>query len=192
MFLCPGAVAGLIEYQFSYSPSAGVIEPFAFTITSTGFIEQGPLSFMPFSITDGVSTWIMTQGVAGDMLTQIQPGVFAPGGWCFGFATAEGASVSLSPPCSASSFGSDDGGMVMGFGAPGPLILPDATGTYIDPFASINTINGVLITESVGTITLTVSDAPEPRTVFTVGFALVAIAVVRRKTLRFASLTRGR
>jgi hypothetical protein len=88
-FLCSNALlAGTLDYNFSFIPEppfSGTIEPFSFTVTSPTYIDgPGPLSFAPFSFTDGADVWTMTEGAVN--LYRLDPADPIPGA-CFEFAT---------------------------------------------------------------------------------------------------------
>lgn len=69
-------------YQFTFSPKdlpgnvGNTIRPVTFSFTSPTFLTAGPLNFTTFQITDGTSSWTLTDGVAT-----------VDGAYCFNFGT---------------------------------------------------------------------------------------------------------
>src|SRR5258707_391050 len=63
-----------VRYGFSYTPTAGPIQAFAFDLTFDDFISPGPFSFEPFSATDNLSVWTFDHAVACNVV-QVGAGV---------------------------------------------------------------------------------------------------------------------
>lgn len=167
VFLYPDTVfAGSIEYDFSFMPTSGPFQPFSFVIVSPTFLDQEPLSFTPFSYTDGTNTWTMAQGSTADLYN---PGDIQNQATCFEFATATAGSVS---PCSSEAQEPNGGDILMSFGY--IASFPMGIGTYSHT-GIVAGIMGPLLESSPGTVTLTVSEVPEPRTTLALGLALGAL-----------------
>ena len=78
----PAARASLL-YQFSYTSPTPTLNSFSFSLASPTFITSGSPAFTPFTVTDGTTSWTMTQ----DLVVQ------ANGFSCFEFGTAYGATL---------------------------------------------------------------------------------------------------
>jgi hypothetical protein len=74
------AVADSLTYTFNFDAKGGV-DPFTVSFTTPSFVTSGQsITFTPSNITDGTSTWSITQGEA----SQLGSG----GPACLEFATA--------------------------------------------------------------------------------------------------------
>lgn len=194
---------GSLAYTFSYTETSGSVQSFSFTMFSQAFIGPGTPAFTPFAITDGSTAITITQEVVG-----VSPGgtiLFPAGDGCFGFGTPTvdlsmymgcGWAVPANGPLPASALTID---------IPGGL--PSTTGVFPNLI-----FDGIAFTGSApngdafynccdepptGSLRLTVSQVPEPRS-----FALGAIGVVmiglillarrcRRVKVRWARIAAG-
>jgi PEP-CTERM motif len=165
--LFAGPARADLEYQFSVTPLFGSIQPFSFSFTSAAFLADGDVpTFTPFTVTDGVSSWTLTQGVVN------QSGI-----GCFEFGTTSDSTLL---PCSAGVDSSPPGAaMLLSLNSP----LPTATGVYGLGFSAfITDPNG--FTELGGTLdvtSLSPSAIPEPTSIGLLGIVLAVVGWTLRK-----------
>jgi hypothetical protein len=176
IFFADSVFAGPVQYDFSYTPTTGPIQPFAFQLLSNnGFIVGEPplgitplsdcCGFNPFSFTDGTNSWLMLEGLAVD-----------PG--CFVFDTFVGQFAGRH--CAAAPFSSGSG--VLTVGLPGGF-LPKSTGTFLVG-ATATGLTGEpfpIRVQGTGTVSLTVTDVPEPATYAMVALGLLGVLLIRSK-----------
>jgi hypothetical protein len=55
-----------VQYNFAFTPSFGALHPFSFQVTACA-LGPGPLNFAPFNVTDGTTTWAITNGQVIDL-----------------------------------------------------------------------------------------------------------------------------
>jgi hypothetical protein len=140
-------------------------------------VGVGPISFDPFTFTDGTTTWTMTRGVAGENYVSM----------CFLFAAA-GPTSEISEQCSASTGPPDGATFFTSFtNYPAPILppprLPSSPGIYRTPFGGFSVYMGDPPgISSTGTVTLTVSGTsavPEPGAFPLIAAGLVALLAFR-------------
>ncbi|HVZ60059.1 MAG TPA: PEP-CTERM sorting domain-containing protein [Terriglobales bacterium] len=139
-------------YAFSFTTTGGPdfglpIQSFSFSFTVPTFVVANNATlistFTPFNITDGITTWTITQALAGNNTHD-----------CFLFGSA--GAILDGPGCG----GSTPLNQVLMRFDPGLFLYPTATGTSSDS-GSINFANGITF----GTWSLVVSDVTRPTTV---------------------------
>ena len=87
-----------VTYSFSYVSADGLIQPFSFQVHTTDFLTPGPFAIDPFTFTDGLHSWTMTQAQACKFTSSGIPSGVGE----FEFGTA---GSTLRPGCSGSSYG---------------------------------------------------------------------------------------
>jgi hypothetical protein len=129
------AQASSAQYNYAFSAAPAGFTPFSFSFDVPALLQAGdPFSFAPFSVSDGTSSWLITQGASTALDTQ---------GRCFLFSTAgvglpNGANTqcSLGTPAGGANFWVFDGG----------TSLPTTTGTtggwYVQVFADGSLASG--------------------------------------------------
>jgi hypothetical protein len=173
-FFADSVFAGPVQYDFSYTPTTGPIQPFTFQIVSSnGFIVGGPpgitpLSFVPFSFTDGTNRWEMLEGLAVDL-------------GCFVFDTLFGQFGGRNCTLAPLSIGSG----VLRVDLPNGS-YPTSAGTYlVGALAEGLTIPPPLpppvLVQGTGTVSLTVTEIPEPATYAMVALGLLGVLLIRSK-----------
>jgi hypothetical protein len=159
------AVADSLTYTFHIDTKGG-LDPFTFSFTTPSFLTSGQsITFTPFNITDGITTWTITQGEA----SQLGSG----GPACFEFATA---SDGIIDPCAAGVGNAPPGAGITTRLADGSL--PTATGVYALSFATVlvDPGEGSSSTDSSLEITsLNTTPTPEPASISLVGIGVVLI-----------------
>jgi len=147
LFFClsamPAAAQAPVRYKFSFTPTVGLVQPFTFEIVANDFITPGPLSFTPFSFTDGTRVWTMIQGAACNAR-----GVFGQ----FDF-------TSQASPTRTDCFG-DAQGLNATFVFQLDYPLPTRAGTYQSAGPGVTVISGVAGSEARGIVTIDVSSGP--------------------------------
>jgi hypothetical protein len=170
-----------LHYKFTYTATSGPIESFDFSLASSTFITStsGSPPFTPFTITDGINSWRMTQDATG----------FSPpttGDICFGTAgvlmTSTSCGASFHPPNGfllitfIDGLPSSKGKFVSNFGGSFYVTVP-GTGT----FDGQNFIN-----LGTGSLYLTIRGAshesvPEPPTIVLLGMAIGSVLALRKR-----------
>jgi hypothetical protein len=168
------AVADSILYTFHITPIAiDGVDPFTFSFTTPSFLTSGQsITFTPFNITDGITTWTITQGEA----SQLGSG----GPACFEFATA---SDGIIDPCAAGVGNAPPGAGITTRLADGSL--PTATGVYALSFATVLVDPGEGSSSTDSTLDVTsiaTAPIPEPASIGLVGIgvALMGWLYIRR------------
>ena len=164
-----------LTYDFNIGASNG-IDAFSFSFTVPNFVGAGESpAFTPFTVTDGTHTWTMIND-----LTSLTSGT--PTG-CFAFDN--GGTSSLQPLCEIGIFAPPDGALSLALDPGVPL--PTATGLYTlsgSGLFDFTGAQGALETSPVGTLDITGTAVPEPRTSIALfGIASAAVAWKRRKRL---------
>jgi len=171
------AVCGLARASLVYDfniDAAGGIDAFSFSFTVPSFIGDGQSpAFTPFTVTDGTHSWTMINDLTG--FTSGLPTA------CFMFDN--GGTSSLQPPCGVGVGAPPDGALtlVLGVGVP----FPTATGEYTLSGSGLFDFageSGTLETSPVGTLDISGTAVPEPRT--SIGLFLIAAACLGWKLRR--------
>lgn len=153
------AVADTLTYTFNINTSGG-LDPFTFSFTTPTFLTSDQsITFTPFVITNGTTSWTIDQGQ-----------VSTPN--CFEFATT---SDGIILPCGAGVGGTPPGaGMLLVLDA---STLPTATGIYAIDFAIVIFDPGgsSISTDSTLDITSTTSAIPEPASIVLMGIGAALI-----------------
>jgi hypothetical protein len=158
-------------YSFSFTPTEGPIESFAFSFDVPAFVTTGQSpAFDPFTLTDGTNSASLTEDLAENTTA----------GNCFVFLTATGASSN-----SECDIDVHDNGAAVRMVASGGL--PTMTGTFTyDAAAVLGT--GSEVEGVAGTVDLTITNTPlttpEPSSWILMSTTLLAVAFVARKSMQ--------
>jgi hypothetical protein len=158
MGIVGSAAAANVLYDFSYSGSGPLFNGFDIKLSSPGFITtSGSLGFTPVNITDGTTTWTLTQ----DHFGAIPPTA------CFAFGTVNAVlsdcGLNSNPPELAVEFEFYPGG------------FPTTTGV----FPASLFIQSFFTQPGSAKLTITASPVPEPSSWALVVSALSTLAGVR-------------
>jgi hypothetical protein len=183
-------------YTFAYTALSGPVESFSFSFTSPEFATAGTSPvFDPFTVTDGTTSWTITQDLVE---LDVAPGVNEG---CFQFGTPF-ADLSLGAPpilgpCSYGVGGPGDNQAAFQFVTSG---LPTAPGIYtsigssgiFDTAGGVERIGQISSVDPTGTMTLDITDAPEPSGLGLVvaGLSVLCVLLVMKKSS--SPLSRGR
>jgi hypothetical protein len=175
----PTAKADL-HYQFTYTATSGPIESFDFSLTPPTFITStsGPLPFTPFTITDGVNSWTLTQDVTAFSLPTTGDICFGTAGTLMTSSQTGGCGASYHPP---------DGFLEISF----INGLPSTRGEFVSNFGGSfyvsepveGTSNGQdTLDLGTGSLDLTIRGAvPEPPTIVLLGMAIGSALALRKR-----------
>jgi hypothetical protein len=158
-------------YSFSFTPTSGSIESFAFSFDVPTYVTTGQSpAFDPFTITDGTHSASITEDLAENITS----------GSCFVFLTATGASDN-----SQCDINVGDNGAAVQMKAAGGLPTTTGTFTYISA-ALLGT--GTEVEGVAGVTELTITNAPlttpEPSSWILMSTMLLAVAFVARKSMQ--------
>lgn len=165
---CPTICHASVMYSFTYSRTSGPVQDFSFSITHPTYATAASLlAFTPFTLTDGVNSWTITQG----KVDVADPAGLNMGCFLFGTSFAFfGSGAGMFGSCSFGVGGPDFQQGAFGFNTDGGL--PSAPGTYAARsfIGSFNTPLGfeyiggppVLTSFDTGTMSLTISLVPVP------------------------------
>ncbi|MBC7927965.1 MAG: hypothetical protein H7039_20155 [Bryobacteraceae bacterium] len=177
---CPAICHADVMYAFTYSRTAGPVQDFSFSFTYPTYATAGSsLALTPFTLTDGVNSWMMTRGKA-DVADSAGLNL-----GCFTFGTAFaflGSGGGMFGSCSIGVGGPGFEQGAFAFNIDGGL--PSAPGTYAARsfFGSFNTPSGfeyiggptTLTSLDTGIMSLTISHVsiPEPTSLSLMALAL--------------------
>jgi len=167
--LFAGPARADLQYAFSVSSTSGAVQPFSFSFNSANFLADNDVpTITPFTVTNGVDSWKLTQGL-----------VSQNGNGCFEFGTATG----ILGNCNVASDGSDQSAaLLLELLVP----LPTATGVYDFAFAAFVWDSNAIL-DLTGSLDLTsIAAVPEPMSIGLLGIVLAVIAwkINRRYALR--------
>lgn len=178
LLLSASVLPATVIYNFDFAPSSGPIQAFTFQFQSPDFLGVGPISFSPFNITDGATTFVVTRGVAG--VNQISS--------CFLFATANTSNLGIHSDCTGGfDFSPPTGALLIFTFCQNPCTpvpppqLPTIPGTYITPLVTIFETGIPEDSQSHGVVTLMVTDTsiPEVPTSLLLGTGFGALLTLR-------------
>jgi hypothetical protein len=182
--VAPTANADSLHYKFTYTATSGPIESFDFSLTSPTFITStsGSPPFTPFTITDGVNSWTLTQ----DVTAFSSP---TTGDICFG--TAGTLMTGTQTGGCVASYHPFDGFLEISF----INGLPSRRGKFVSNFGGSfyvsvpveGTFNGQdALNLGTGSLYLTIRGAshehavPEPPTIVLLGMAIGSVLALRK------------
>lgn len=171
-----------VVYTFSYTATSGPVQDFSFSFTSPSFVTVGSSpAFTPFTLTDGVNNWTMTQ----DKVDLADPTGLNIGCFMFGTPSAE-LDLGGPPPFGPCSFIPHEGAFRFDINGG----LPSALGIYpardfiggFDTPAGLESIGGPLslVGLDTGTMSLDITNAsiPEPTSLSLILIAVLVISAV--------------
>lgn len=158
--LFSGPARADLEYAFNVASASGALQPFSFSFTAPAFLANNDApTFTPFTVTNGVDSWTLTQGLA-----------FQSAVACFAFGTTTGSV--LQNNCTIGTDGlSQSAALLLDVGA----TLPTATGVYNFAFAAF-VEDSTAILDLTGSLDITsIAAVPEPASIGLLGSMLAFV-----------------
>jgi hypothetical protein len=170
---CVGDAHAGILYQFNVDAD-GPYEAFSFSFSVPTFVTNGQSpSFVPFTVTNGTTTWTLVDGMAGSASA------------CFDFATA--IDWVIDSPCGVEHLPNTGGLVQLVFST-----LPTTTGDYtIQPYSYEVFADGDTVASAGAYGTLVVTATPEPGSAILLFTGLSAVSLLIGKKRCRGHASRG-
>jgi hypothetical protein len=149
-----------LEYAFNVTSASGALQPFSFSFTSPTFLALNDVPvFTPFSVTDGVNSWTLAQGLASENVDG-----------CFEFGTVPGSTLDPMSLCAVGFDGAPQSAAMIFFLL---VPLPTATGVYDLPFGLFLDSFSPTTPFLMGSLDITA--VPEPASIGLLGIVLAVV-----------------